>query len=77
VFGLYETGIYISININTYIIYKYIIYIHVYKKGEDIDLWLSNSLKIIEQEKVEINVLVEKNGEKIGDNQLIERYLFI
>lgn len=46
-------------------------------KGEDIDLWLSNSLKIIEQEKVEINILVEKNGEKFGDNQLIERHVFI
>lgn len=43
-------------------------------KGEDIDLWLSNSLKIIEQEKIEINILVEKNGEKVGENQLIERY---
>lgn len=43
-------------------------------RGEDIDLWLTNHIKIIEQEKVEISLRVSKNGVEINDDcQLFER----
>jgi ribA/ribD-fused uncharacterized protein len=43
-------------------------------KGEDIDVWLSTQLKIIEQEKVEIQLQVAKDGKVVSESsQLIER----
>ena len=43
-------------------------------KGEDVDLWLTNHIEIIEQKKVNISLKVFKNGEEIKDDcQLFER----
>ena len=43
-------------------------------KGEDIDLWLMSQVKIIEQEKVKIDLTVEKDGILIdSDCQVLER----
>ena len=43
-------------------------------KGEDIDLWLTSQIKIVEQEKVEIDMKVEKAGAVLAtDSMVFER----